>query len=242
MKGCRKCTPCIAAPVVYGTLLALCLLPFSLSLFGGSGKKSVLSLIEAEVPSVAATSNTVEIDKAVEKEYATIKEDVRTLIKNDLQTEFGEDFTKWGASLSDDLTITFNNPAALFATGGSDTSPSFGATLANLSPRYSKVLEKYKEHITGMRVEGHTSSEWLGSKTTAEAFAKNTALSQRRADTAANKLKGTWMQPILSSKGLASTNLITNSDGSENPEASRRVEIHLDIKDATIEKQVEVTK
>lgn len=67
-----------------------------------------------------------------------------------------------------------------FGLGSSELKPKFKEILNNFFPRYLKVLDQYKEHITEVRIEGHTSTDWTGAANQDEAYFNNMELSQGR--------------------------------------------------------------
>ena len=83
----------------------------------------------------------------------------------ELQNEFSNDLEKWNAIiLPETLTIKFLNPDILFQTGSAALSPQFETILNDFMPRYIRLLSgRFDQHIDTIRIEGHTSSEWLNS-------------------------------------------------------------------------------
>ncbi len=83
-----------------------------------------------------------------------------------------------------------------------------------------------------MRIEGHTSTGWLGAASEDEAYIFNMALSQARTRTTLAYLlslsdveeQKIWLRKYLTANGLSSAKAIIEDDGSENGERSRRVE------------------
>ena len=155
-----------------------------------------------------------------------------------LMEEFKNDFKPWNAELSkDNLLFRFNNPLALFETGKSDLKVGFTDILSDFFPRYLKIVEKYKDEIQEIRIEGHTSSEYKLSKTDEERYKFNKLLSQKRADEVRDyavnkaskdsKISKEWIESTFKSYGMAYDNLILNPDGTENTDASRRVDFKI---------------
>ncbi|MBQ8159646.1 MAG: OmpA family protein [Clostridia bacterium] len=102
-------------------------------------------------------------------------------------------------------------------------------------PVYLGVLlqDQYRDYIGEIIVEGHTDSTGT--------YLKNLQLSQSRALAVAQYcltmpgLSGeqqALLQKILTAKGRSSNDLVYNPDGTENMEASRRVEFKFNLKDA----------
>ena len=122
----------------------------------------------------------------------------------------------------------------MFETGLNTISFSGQAQLAQLIPVYLDVLMRpeYVEYVAEIIIEGHTDSK--GS------YIYNLELSQDRALSVASyclQLPGLTstqrelLQNILTSKGRSYSDLIYNSDGTENMDASRRVELKFRLKD-----------
>lgn len=102
-------------------------------------------------------------------------------------------------------------------------------------PVYLNVLlqPEYADYLGEIIIEGHTDSTgtWLN----------NMKLSQNRAQTVAEycwnmssltQTQRILLQRIMSSKGRSSNDLVYNEDGTENKDASRRVEFKFSLKDA----------
>lgn len=120
--------------------------------------------------------------------------------------------------------VTFDN-GILFQTGKANLQASAQNELKNFA---SKVLNVYTD--CDVAIQGYASSD--GSDAT------NLTLSQSRADNVKNYLVNSCAVnagQIKESKGYGETNLILNADGSENREASRRVEVYLYASKAMIE-------
>ena len=122
----------------------------------------------------------------------------------------------------------------MFETGLNTISFSGQAQLAQLIPVYLDVLMRpeYVEYVAEIIIEGHTDSK--GS------YIYNLELSQDRALSVASyclQLPGLTstqrelLQNILTSKGRSYSDLIYNPDGTENMDASRRVELKFRLKD-----------
>jgi len=171
-----------------------------------------------------------------------------------LMEEFKDDFEPWNAELTkDDLMFRFNDPVTLFEKGSDKLKPGFANILDDFFPRYLKVLSEYQENIQEVRVEGHTSSEWSGAKNDDERYRLNKILSEKRANAVRNfsvdsalfesgssqlkenvaknikdeNVDGAWVEDKFQPYGMAYDNLILNPDGTENKEASRRVDFKI---------------
>jgi len=179
----------------------------------------------------------VEADARKVKDIAVIYDEMKTQLYIDLLREFERDLPKWGAQLDKDLTLRFREPEVLFDTGKDTLKPRFAQILDDFFPRYVKILsaDKYRESIEEIRIEGHTSSVWNGSKNTEDAYFLNMGLSQSRTRSVlqyalllpkvANQLE--WLRAHLTANGLSSSKLVLRGDGAENREGSQRVEFRV---------------
>ncbi len=107
--------------------------------------------------------------------------------------------------------------------------------LRRLIPVYLEVLlrPEYRDYVAEIIIEGHTDS--------AGSYVFNLELSQRRALNVATfclEMPGltgaqrTLLESILTAKGRSYADRIYNADGTENMQASRRVEIKFRLKDS----------
>ena len=99
-----------------------------------------------------------------------------------LKKEFNRDLNKWGALIDKDLTVRFQQPDILFATGSSALTPRFKEILDDFFTRYLKIMmsKQFINNIEEIRIEGHTSSMWEGDPDPEKAYFKNMTLSQER--------------------------------------------------------------
>jgi outer membrane protein OmpA-like peptidoglycan-associated protein len=169
--------------------------------------------------------------QSIPKQYDQTRKD----IFKELQHEFQNDLPKWGAKLNEkELSISFQEPDILFDTGRDVLKPKFTAILSDFFPRYVKIITqpKYRGSIEEIRIEGHTSSQWNGGTSVENAYFQNMALSQARTRSAleyvlilpAISSERNWLRSHLTANGLSSSKLIRRPDGSEDTEASQRVE------------------
>ena len=80
-----------------------------------------------------------------------------------------------------DGTIRFKEPEVFFDMGESELKTQFKDILDSFFPRYINVIyTNYKDKVTEIRIEGHTSSEWEEGADTKTAYFKNMELSQDR--------------------------------------------------------------
>ena len=156
----------------------------------------------------------------------------------DLMKEFNKDFTLWDAELlKDGLIFRFKNPELLFAHGSSDLNPKYKLILNDFFPRYLNILDRYKEKISVVRIEGHTSSVYSAANNEKERYAYNKELSSIRANTVFNyilsidnsviKDKKDWLSSSLKPYGMAYDDLIYDKNDKENESLSRRVEFKI---------------
>ena len=151
--------------------------------------------------------------------------------------EFGGDFEKWDVDLLEDLTIRFRNPEILFESGQTDVRPRFQAILESFFPRYLSIVKSHAQtdEVREIRIEGHTSSVWVGADSPSDAYFKNMVLSQGRTrsilqfvmDLPLSSEHRDWAKPLITANGLSSSKLILDSFGREDAARSRRVEFRL---------------
>jgi len=161
-------------------------------------------------------------------------EDLREELYSDLMEEFEEDLPRWGAQLDEDLRLRFTDTDLMFELGESNLRPGFTEILQDFFPRYLEILSspQYRNEILEVRIEGHTSSAWSLAADSDEAYMRNMALSQERTrstlgyilDLDAVAYEKDWLRQRLTANGLSSSQLITQGDGSEDEDRSRRVE------------------
>lgn len=129
----------------------------------------------------------------------------------------------------------------MFETGQSEISVAGKQQLQTLIPVYLSVLlrPEYKEHVAEIIIEGHTDSK--GS------YLFNLQLSQGRAFNVATfclampeltQEQRDLLEKIMTAKGRSFADRIFHPDGSENMQASRRVEIKFRMKDAEMIQRV----
>jgi outer membrane protein OmpA-like peptidoglycan-associated protein len=171
------------------------------------------------------------------RDVADIYRDMREALYRDLYTEFASDLPRWGAELDPDSTIQFKAPDLLFENRKSELPQKFAAILDDFFPRYLKILssDAYRNSIEEIRIEGHTSSVWNSLVTADKAYLLNMELSQSRTRAVLEHVLAEprpadlqrWLVALLTANGLSSSKLRTNPDGTENQEASRRVEFRV---------------
>lgn len=125
--------------------------------------------------------------------------------------------------------------SVFFETGKSEIKEEGRNLLERFIPVYLNVLlqDKYAGYLGEIIIEGHTDSS--GSYESNLKLSQNRALQvalyclNMRTLTGEQKLK---LQEILTAKGRSYSDLVRNADGSENADASRRVEFKFSLKDA----------
>ncbi len=167
-------------------------------------------------------------------DVAILYDHLRTQLYEDLLAEFKDDLIPWGAELKEDLTFRFNKTDLIFAKGESELNERFKLILSDFFPRYVDIItaDKYRNDILEVRIEGHTSSSWLGTISENDAYIFNMTLSQARTRTTlayllnleAVKEDRVWLRKYLTANGLSSAKVILDSQGQEDPDRSRRVE------------------
>jgi outer membrane protein OmpA-like peptidoglycan-associated protein len=171
------------------------------------------------------------------KRAALLYDEMREQLYRDLETEFREDLPRWKARLDTDLAIRFEEPEILFDTGKAMLKPGFTAILDDFFPRYVRILstKKYRETIEEIRIEGHTSTIWNAQTIGDVAYFKNMELSQSRTRTTLEYVLAlgpiavwkNWLIARMTANGLSSSRPRLNADGTENREASQRVEFRV---------------
>lgn len=180
----------------------------------------------------------IEAESRKMKEVAVLYDELRTKLYEDLSREFAADLDRWGAQISkENLTVRFKEPEVLFALGSSELKPRFKEILDEFFPRYVRILtsDKYRDSITELRIEGHTSSVWTSSVDPQQSYFLNMALSQERTRSTLQyvmsipSLKGDikWLEQFATANGLSFSKLVRTSDGREDRAASQRVEFRV---------------
>lgn len=170
-----------------------------------------------------------EIKRLVE-EYKNIHEDLYRA----LYDEFRDNLAEWRAVLDPELLVfRFEEPDVFFDRGQADIRPQFQEILDDFFPRYIATLrlERFRERIDEVRIEGHTSSRWEGEPDLRRAYFLNMELSQERTrkvlEHVMTGLSGTpgedWTRRKVTANGLSSSRTLP-ADGVEDAELSRRVE------------------
>ena len=184
---------------------------------------------------VAQETSLNEMQLAMNQQQRQIDEllGVRTKIIQDLSLAFAQ--SNLGVKVNEDTGDIMLDSQLMFQTGEDVLLPSGQAQLSRLIPVYLSVLlrPEYEAYVAEIVVEGHTDSK--GS------YLFNLQLSQDRAlgvatycleMPALSAVQRQKLQSILTAKGRSYSDRIYSPDGSENMDASRRVEIQFRLKDS----------
>lgn len=178
----------------------------------------------------------VTLEKKRIQEVAVAWHEMQRKIYDDLLEEFHDDLHRWKAEIEEaTLAVRFREPSVFFETGSSLLTPRFREILTDFFPRYLQVLRRYREFISEVRIEGHTSSEWNGTDDRLDAYFFNMELSQNRTRAVLEfclrmeAVKGDkdWARKTITANGLSSSHAITDQKGNENRSLSRRVEFRV---------------
>lgn len=171
------------------------------------------------------------LDRDRMRDVAVAYREGQVAIDSALRAEFENDLEDWDAAIdAENLTFEFRSPEVLFEAGSTALRPRFVTILDNFFPRYLGVLLAFESVIDEVRIEGHTSSDWV-SATEDEAYFNNMRLSQGRTRSVlehvytlpADTGDRSWVKLKVAAVGLSSSRLVTDSRGREDPERSRRV-------------------
>ena len=96
----------------------------------------------------------------VQKNQTVLTDYVETKnhLHDKLVKEFAGDTAKWQMAIGKDLSMKFNNPQVLFATGSYELTPAFRVILDKFIPKYLDILlnDSLSSRIQEIRIEGHT--------------------------------------------------------------------------------------
>ena len=165
----------------------------------------------------------------------TTYEESKENIYEDLYNEFKSDMDKWDMEIDKDGTIRFKEPEVFFDTGESEIKQQFKDILNSFFPRYINLIyTNYKDKVTEIKIEGHTSSEWEEDSDTKTAYFKNMELSQDRTRNVLEYVMNMeslsesedWLIDNITANGMSYSHRIYK-DNVEDKEASRRVEFRV---------------
>ena len=161
-------------------------------------------------------------------------QDTEQSLYDELIKEFKNDLEDWNAEIDrETISFVFKEPDVLFEKGEYDLKPKFKEILHDFFPRYAEVLHStdFKEDVTSIRIEGHTSSEWKQDTPERDAYIFNLWLSQMRSSSVlefvlSKHLNGSykWVRDRLQAVGYSSSKIKYDPQGIEDKDLSRRVE------------------
>ena len=175
------------------------------------------------------------------EQIAVTYNQLQSALIDSLNHEFKNDFEKWNAELVDTtLSIQFRADRlnVLFGQGEANIRPYFQEILREFFPRYLEVLQNFRDDITEIRIEGHTSSEWYTGVGPDEAYILNMELSQGRTRSvlefvlqmpSVRQQDRNWIKGVLTANGLSSSQplYVEGSTDREDRVKSRRVEFRV---------------
>ncbi len=108
--------------------------------------------------------------------------DTKQKLHEKLVKEFEGDTERWQMTIGKDLSMRFNNPQVLFATGSAEITQGFKEILDEFIPKYLHILltDSLRNNIQEVRIEGHTDTDAYTSLNP-DPFKANIILSQNRA-------------------------------------------------------------
>lgn len=198
--------------------------------FGMSIGDLMAALLLIFVLLLTATLLRLQDESDKKNQIVTNYNEIKRNLYDELYFTFKDDLTAWDAEIdSTELTIRFKEPNMLFDHNQSVLKPQFKDILSDFFPRYIEVLtkNKFKDNIEEVRIEGHTDSSGD--------YYYNMKLSQDRTRSVLEysmknlpaTLDHSWALSHITANGLSSSKLVFNTDGTENQNASRRVEFRV---------------
>lgn len=174
----------------------------------------------------------VKVEQEKVKEIAVTYQNTQIALYEQLLEEFKHDLSLWDAELDQNtLEFRFNSPEVLFRTGDITIQPKFAEILTDFFPRYLSVIQRFKDAIAEIRIEGHTSSIWNQHSSDSEAYFNNMELSQGRTRSVlqfvytlpAVEKEQSWIKNKFAAVGFSSAHVLLDREGNEDTERSRRV-------------------
>ncbi len=205
-------------------------------------EEEVVEQEEATIEDEVIEEEVIEEEEITTEEAIVEEEPIVTIgLYEALIKEFKNDFEPWNANLDEEsLVFTFQKPSLLFSKGKQNLKSKFKNILNDFLPRYAKILDEYKDEIDKVTIQGHTSSEYSSVNSVEEKYKLNQILSDKRANAVYDYSKSiisndiddtlSWLNTLFTPIGKSSSSLITNEDGTENKELSRRVEFDISTK------------
>lgn len=174
----------------------------------------------------------VKVERDKIKEVAVTYQNTQVALYEQLLEEFQDDLLVWDAEIDPTtLEFRFKSPEILFDTGKITLKSKFREVLEDFFPRYLAVIKNFKDSISEIRIEGHTSSMWSLSSTEEDAYFNNMELSQGRTRSVLQYIymlpavaeDRSWVKQKFAAVGFSSSNLILDEFGLEDTERSKRV-------------------
>lgn len=172
----------------------------------------------------------IESDKV--KVVAVTYQNTQVALYESLLEEFKTDLELWDAEIDQTtLEFRFKSPEVLFGTGEISLRPQFKSILDNFFPRYLMVISNFRDNISEIRIEGHTSSVWNTQTSADMAYFLNMELSQGRTRSVLQHVHSIltvaaerdWIKSKFSAVGYSSSQLVLDIYGNEDQQRSRRV-------------------
>lgn len=196
-------------------------------------KEDEQALLQLQLISQEQSLNEMQVAMSAQQQQIDDLLGVRTQIIQDLSLSFSK--SSLNVKVDTDTGDIMLDSSLLFQSGGDILLPAGQAQLAQLVPVYLDVLlrPEYQDYLAEIVIEGHTDSKGN--------YLFNLQLSQDRALGVATYMlempgltgpQRSKLQSILTAKGRSFANRIYNPDGTENMDASRRVEIQFRLKDS----------
>lgn len=191
--------------------------------------------------SVIFMSKVIDENTNIKRQQETIENIVTTYeeskenIYEDLYNEFEADMNNWHMEIDEDGTIRFKEPEVFFSRGEAELKSQFKDILNSFFPRYIDVIyTNYKDKVTEIRIEGHTSSEWEEGGDTKTSYFKNMELSQDRTRNVLEYVMNMeslseyedWLIDNITANGMSYSQRIYKNNV-EDKNASRRVEFRV---------------
>lgn len=156
-------------------------------------------------------------------------------ICQELAHEFSKEKEKWNMSICQSGLLVSFQDESVFNRGQYTLKDEFKKILDEFFPRFMQIILNNQEHISELRIEGHTSSEYSKESKT-DSYLLNTILSQKRSynvmEYAFSLIQSDpeikWMLKNLTAHGMSSSKLKynknSNNENIEDIKMSRRVE------------------
>ena len=191
--------------------------------------------------SVIFMSKVIDENTNIKKQQQTVENIVATYeeskenIYNDLYNEFENDIKSFNMEIDKDGTVRFKEPEVFFNKGESELKTEFKDILDSFFPRYINLIyTKYKDKVTEIRIEGHTSSEWEDGVDKKVSYFKNMELSQDRTRNVLEYVMNMkklneyedWLIDNITANGMSYSHRIFK-ENIEDKDASRRVEFRV---------------